>query len=58
MEYSRESSKEKIKEKNPFRRCEVECPECIGVGVVYNGKDYTSCPKCKGNGMIKIIKDE
>lgn len=55
MEYSQSSSKKK--KKNLFKkRCETECPECLGSGTIFDGKDYNTCSNCKGNGIIKIIK--
>ena len=32
--------------------CYKECPECLGSGAIFTGKDYVKCKLCKGNGMI------
>lgn len=54
MEYPQKSLKKK---KDLFKeKCEIECSECLGSGTIFDGKDYSTCFNCKGNGIIKIIK--
>lgn len=40
-------------QKNPQEKIKlVECPECVGVGEVYDGAKVSTCDFCKGKGQV------
>ena len=36
----------------------IECPECLGLGIIPVLRPPMPCPKCNGNGYIEVDLDE
>lgn len=35
-----------------------ECPTCLSMKRVWDGRDYISCPTCNGVGLVVPIEEE
>ncbi len=36
----------------------IECPECLGLGIIPVLRPPMPCPKCNGDGYIEINDEE
>ncbi len=36
----------------------IDCPDCLGVGTIFDGHTENTCSTCKGEGKIEVWYDD